>query len=88
MILKINNFSWILTAKGFPDYFKFELTIKNKVEIFKDLTYEIKEKNLEKQKKEMKDILKIMDDLQNNAYKLSSYSCYLKFFSGQQLFKN
>ena len=48
------------------------------------MTYEIKEKNLENQKKEMKNILKIMDDLQNNAYK---HSCYLKFFSGQQLFK-
>ena len=32
----------------------------------------------------MKNILKLMDDLQNNAYK---HSCYLKFFSGQQLFK-
>ena len=78
------NYCSILTAKGFPDIFKFEIEIKKEVETFIDLTYEKKEKNFENQKNEMKNILKIMDDLQSNAYK---NSCYLKFFSGQQLFK-
>ena len=80
------NYSSILNAKGFPEYFKFELSIKNENEnSFKDLTEQvIKEKTLDEQNKELKNILKEMEHLQMESYKKSSY---LKFFSGQQLLK-
>lgn len=80
------NYCNILTSKGYPDYFKFKLSIKNmKENYFKNLTGNIvKEKTLDEQSKELKKILKKMENLQMDAYKNSRY---LKFFSGQQLLK-
>ena len=80
------NYCIILTSKGYPDYFRFELSIKNmKENYFKDLTgNQVKEKTLDKQNKELKKILKKMENLQMEAYKNSRY---IKFFSGQQLLK-
>ena len=80
------NYCQILTSKGYPDYFKFELSIKNEKEnYFKDFTSnKVKEKTLDEQNNELKKIMKKMEDLQMEAYKNSSY---IKFFSGQQLLK-
>ena len=80
------NYCKILTSKGYPDYFKFELSIKdNEENYFKNLTENlIKEKTLDEQNKELKKIIKKFENFQMEAYKDSRY---LKFFSGQQLLK-
>ena len=79
------NYCTILTSKGYPDYFKFELSIKDmKENYFKNMTGNtVKNKTLDEQNKELKKIIKKMEDLQVNAY---NNTRYLKFFSGQQLF--
>ena len=78
------NYCKILTSKGYPDYFKFELSIKNEKEnSFKDFTSnKIKEKTLDDQNNELKKIMKKMENLQIQAYKNTRY---IKFYSGQQL---
>ena len=75
-----------MASKGYPDYFKFELSIKDSKEnCFKNLTENlIKEKTLDEQNKELKKIIKKLENFQMEAYKNSRY---LKFFSGQQLLK-
>ena len=79
------NYCTILTSKGYPDYFKFELSIKNmKENYFKNINGNIvKNKTLDEQNKELKKIIKKMESLQIEAY---NNTRYLKFFSGQQLF--
>ena len=80
----INNCT-ILTGKGFPDYFNFEILLDkdNEKEILYDKVNN-KQKTLDQQNKEIKNIMKKIDKLQMEAY--NNYH-YLKFFSGQQLFK-
>ena len=75
-----------MTSKGYPDYFKFELSIQNlKENYFKDLTSNtIKEKTLDQEINKLRKIMKKMENLQMEAYKNSRY---IKFFSGQQLLK-
>ena len=79
------NYCTILTSKGYSDYFKFELSIKDmKENYFKNINGNIvKNKTLDAQNKELKKIIKKMESLQIEAY---NNTIYLKFFSGQQLF--
>ena len=75
------NYCTILTSKGYPDYFKFELSIKNmKENYFKNINGNIvKNKTLDEQNKELKKIIKKMESLQIEAY---NNTIYFKFFSG------
>ncbi len=75
------NYSTILTSKGYPDYFKFELSIKDmKENFFKNINGNIvKNKTLDAQNKELKKIIKKMESLQIEAY---NNTIYFKFFSG------